>query len=292
MKSIGQTLTKQNKEARARSVKDIYDLTDRVAVITGGAGLLGRQHATAIAEAGGIPVLLDIQTEKLDKAQIELKERGAQAEIRTVDITQPKEVERVTSDILKKLGRLDILINNAAIDSKVTADGLGPSGSRLENFSLEQWNLELAVGLTGAFLCAKTMGGEMANRRGGVILNICSDLAVIAPDQNLYRQEGMAEDRQPVKPVTYSVIKTGLVGLTRYLATYWADKNVRVNALSPGGMFNGQSEEFVKKFSKRVPLGRMAQPGEYKAAVLFLVSDASSYMTGNNLIIDGGRSVW
>ncbi len=164
--------------------------------------------------------------------------------------------------------------------------------SRLENFSMEQWNADIAVGLTGAFICSRIFGGEMARRGRGVVLNIASDLAIIAPDQRLYRRETLAAGLQPVKPVTYSVVKTALIGLTRYLATYWADAGVRVNALSPGGIFNGQPDEFVAKLTNLIPLGRMANANEYQSAVLFLCSDASSYMTGSNLIVDGGRSCW
>jgi NAD(P)-dependent dehydrogenase (short-subunit alcohol dehydrogenase family) len=150
----------------------------------------------------------------------------------------------------------------------------------------------MAVGLTGAFLCSQTVGSYLAGHGGGVILNIASDLGVIAPDQRLYRQEGVAAEQQPVKPVTYSVIKHGLIGLTKYLATYWAEQNVRVNALSPGGIYTNQPEAFVKKLTRLIPLGRMASSDEYRAAVLFLVSDASSYMTGANLSVDGGRTCW
>jgi len=132
----------------------------------------------------------------------------------------------------------------------------------------------------------------MAQRGSGVILNIASDLSVIAPDQRLYRREGLPEEQQPVKPVTYSVIKTALVGLTRYLATYWADQGVRVNALSPGGVYNGQGEEFVTRLTNLIPMGRMADHDEYRGAIQFLCSDASRYMTGQNIAIDGGRSVW
>jgi len=164
--------------------------------------------------------------------------------------------------------------------------------SRLENFPLAQWDADLAVGLTGAFLCSQVMGTEMARRGKGVILNVASDLAVIAPDQRIYRQPGTPENQQPVKPVTYSVVKTALVGLTRYLATYWANAGVRVNAISPGGVFNGQPKDFVDLLTNRIPLGRMARIDEYRGAVLFLCSDASSYMTGSNLVIDGGRSCW
>ena len=167
-------------------------------------------------------------------------------------------------------------------------------GGRIENFDLARWHRELDVGLTGALLCAQVFGGWMAAQRGGkggVILNIASDLSVIAPDQRLYRRGGVAEAEQPVKPVTYSVIKTGLIGLTRYLAAYWAGAGVRVNALSPGGVYAGQPEDFVRRLEELVPLGRMANIDDYAAAVQFLCSDASRYMTGQNVVIDGGRTI-
>jgi NAD(P)-dependent dehydrogenase (short-subunit alcohol dehydrogenase family) len=182
------------------------------------------------------------------------------------------------------------LINNAAIDPKVRADG-DLETSRFENFALGQWNLELSVGLSGAFLCSQVFGTEMAARRNGVILNIASDLSVIAPDQRIYKKAGLPNDSQPTKPVTYSVIKNGLIGLTRYLAAYWAEKGVRVNALSPGGVQTNQSEEFVKRLSDLIPLGRMAKIDEYRGVVQFLCSDASSYLTGQNVVVDGGRSI-
>ena len=150
----------------------------------------------------------------------------------------------------------------------------------------------MRVGLTGAFLCSRVFGSAMAKRGKGVILNIASDLAVIAPDQRLYRQEGVPEDQQPVKPVTYSVVKTGLIGLTRYLATYWATSGVRVNAISPGGIFNHQPEAFLAELYQRIPMARMAQVDEYQGSILYLCSDASSYMTGTNLSVDGGRTCW
>jgi NAD(P)-dependent dehydrogenase (short-subunit alcohol dehydrogenase family) len=186
---------------------------------------------------------------------------------------------------------VDILINNAANNPKVESDG-SRAWSRLENFPLEVWDDDLRVGLTGAFLCSRVFGAEMAKRGKGVILNIASDLAVIAPDQRQYRQSGVAEDQQPVKPVTYSVVKTGLIGLTRYLATYWAASGVRVNAISPGGVFNHQPDAFLQQLYQRIPLGRMANADEYQGAILFLCSDASSYMTGSNLVVDGGRTCW
>jgi NAD(P)-dependent dehydrogenase (short-subunit alcohol dehydrogenase family) len=146
--------------------------------------------------------------------------------------------------------------------------------------------------LKGSFLCCQIIGSEMAKRKSGVILNVASDLAVIAPDQRLYQQDGLPDDQQPVKPVTYAVAKTGLIGLTRYLATYWADAGVRVNAVSPGGVYNNQPEEFVRRLNQLIPMGRMADIDEWQGAILFLCSDASSYITGINLTIDGGRSIW
>ena len=270
----------------------LFDLTGQVAVITGGGGLLGKQHAAAIASAGGTVVLADRSAEAAKLAACEhAREFSWPVMPVQVDITRPEEVCVLRDRVLDFYGRIDILINNAANNPKMENNN-DTAFSRLENFPIEQWHADLAVGLTGAFLCSQVIGAEMARTRKGVILNIASDLAVIAPDQRIYRRPETPEERQPVKPITYSVIKTALIGMTRYLATYWADSGVRVNAISPGGVFNHQSEEFVKILSERIPLGRMAQVDEYRGAVLFLCSDASSYMTGANLVIDGGRSCW
>ena len=269
----------------------LFDLTGRVAVITGGAGLLGEQHARAIASAGGSPVLLDVTARADAKAEQISVEFGVSAWSRVTDITQPQDLNACLQEILSRFGRLDILINNAANNPKMES-GAGVNFSRLENFPLAQWEADIAVGLTGAFLCSKVFGSYMAGHGGGVILNVASDLALIGPDQRIYRQPGVAEDQQPVKPVTYSVVKSALVGLTRYLATYWAGDNVRVNAISPGGVFNGQPGDFVARLANLIPLGRMAEIDEYQGAVVFLCSDASSYITGTNLVADGGRSCW
>lgn len=272
--------------------RELFDLTKRVAVITGGAGLLGEQHAIAIAEAGGIPVLIDIDLDAAErKAQVLAESFGVAATALRADITQPSSVHAALAAVLSRHQRLDILINNAANNPKQESVS-DTEWTRLETFPLRQWEADLGVGLTGAFLCSQIFGGEMARQGRGVIVNVASDLALIAPDQRLYRREGLPEDQQPVKPVTYSVVKTALLGLTRYLATYWADRGVRVNAISPGGVNNGQPDDFVTRLSKLVPLGRMADLNEYQGAILFLCSDASSYMTGANLIIDGGRSCW
>ena len=194
-----------------------------------------------------------------------------------VDIRDQKSVEKLHFNLRKNDLLIDILINNAAIDTKVNADGDIVDGNELENLSVENWNSEISVGLTGTFLCCKVFGEFMASHIGGVILNIASDLSIISPDQRLYEVEGIPSNEQPVKPITYSVIKHGLVGLTKYLATYWKDSNVRCNALSPGGVYNGQPENFVKLLSSRIPMGRMANIDEYKASVIYLCSDASLY---------------
>ena len=272
---------------------NLFDLTGRVAVITGGAGLLGVQHAEIIAEVGGYPVLIDInEAEAIKQAKIISDHYKVDSFGIKADITIKAEVETSLETVLNKYDRIDILINNAANDPKVNAQGDNMAWSRFENFSLENWNQDIAVGLTGAFLCTQIFGQEMAKRGSGVILNVSSDLGIIAPDQRIYSKEGVAADKQPVKPVSYPVVKSALLGLTRYTATYWADRKIRANSISPGGVYTNQPEDFLGKLTQLIPMGRMANKDEYKAAVLFLVSDASSYMTGANLVIDGGRSCW
>ncbi len=274
------------------SVRQAFELDGRVAVITGGAGLMGMKHAETIAEMGGIPVLLDLDGEMAALRAKEITARyGALAVGLAVDITSPEQLDQAKDQIVTDFGGVHILINNAANNPKM---GLNDDreNSRLEDLPLDIWNQDLAVGLTGAFLCARTFGGLMAHGDGGVILNVASDLGLIAPDQRIYRQDGRDENRQPVKPVTYSVVKSGLIGLTRYLATYWANQGVRCNAIAPGGIYTDQEQDFVRRLSNLIPMGRMAKPDEYKAAVAFLVSDASSYMTGSVMTIDGGRTCW
>jgi NAD(P)-dependent dehydrogenase (short-subunit alcohol dehydrogenase family) len=274
------------------SVDSLFRLDGRVAIITGGAGLLGYQHAVTIAGLGGIPVLLDINDEALATNAARLaEETGCQAPSYVVDITELQALEAVGQQLLAEHGRVDILINNAARNPKVESAG-DKDFSRLEHFPWEQWQLDLNVGLGGAFNCAKIFGAQMARQGRGVIVNIASDLGVIAPDQRLYRIEGREAEQQPVKPVTYSVVKHGLIGLTKYLATYWCEQGVRCNALSPGGVYAGQNDVFVSKLTQLIPLGRMAEADEYRGAIAFLCSDASTYMNGTNLVMDGGRSTW
>jgi NAD(P)-dependent dehydrogenase (short-subunit alcohol dehydrogenase family) len=268
----------------------LFDLTGRVAIITGGAGLLGEKHADAIASAGGIPVIVDVADERARAIAARVaREHGVEAMAASTDITNPAAVADLLASVLARFSRVDILVNNAANNPKVGDDSLW---SRFETYSLARWNQDLDVGITGAFLCSQIIGAELARRGRGVIVNVASDLGLIAPDQRLYRRDDLPEDQQPVKPVSYSVVKAAMFGLTRYLATYWADKGVRANALSPGGVFNHQDELFVRRFSSLSPLGRMARSDEYQGALLFLCSDASSYMTGGNLVVDGGRTCW
>lgn len=271
-----------------------FSLKGKVVVITGGAGLLGKMHAEAVAEAGGSVVLADIKKDLADAVAEEIRLKY-NTEILTVrvDITSKEEVENLLAKTLKQFSKVDVLINNAANNPKVQAGETGDdSWTRLENFPIDSWTQDLAVGLTGTFLCSQVLGAEMAKRESGNIINISSDLGLVAPDQRLYQEEDTPEELQPVKPITYSVVKTGIIGLTRYLATYWAHKNIRVNALCPGGVEEAQSEEFKMRIHQRIPLGRMAKRDEYKGAIIFLASEASSYMTGSILAVEGGRTCW
>ena len=275
------------------SFSKLAKITNNVIIITGGSGLLGKQHVKAIAEEGGIPIILDITMSDSLKNLIDSIHNNFEisCEFYKCDITNEKEIITIKEKILSKHTKIHGLINNAAIDPKVSQTGINNT-SRLEFFSYDQWQLELNVGLTGAMLCSKIFGYEMARSNGGSIINISSDLGVIAPNQNLYKQSHIEDDKQSVKPVTYSVIKHGLIGLTKYIATYWADKGVRCNALCPGGIYNNQSSDFVQKVSQLIPMGRMANADEYKGAIIFLLSQASSYMNGESMVIDGGRSIW
>jgi len=270
-----------------------FSLNQKVIVITGGAGMLGRMHAEAVAESGGIPVLLDINQVLLVSVVENIKRKyDADAFGLMCDITNKQEIKKCLDKIIDRYGRLDGLVNNAANDPKV-GSGLGAKKStRFENLTEDYWNADVAVGLTGSFFCSQVFGHFMAMNGGGVIVNVASDLAIIAPDQRLYELSGLSADEQPVKPVTYSVVKSGLVGLTKYLATYWAGDGVRVNAISPGGVYTDQNDEFVQKLTFRIPMGRMAKQDEYKGSIIYLLSDASSYVTGSNLVVDGGRSCW
>ena len=268
---------------------------EKYALITGACGLLGKKHAEALLEIGTSIVLTDIDLDLLKKTKRDLELISYEGKViyYLMDVSSEDSIIKVSNELIKQNIRIDILINNAAINPKASSLKNNIRTTRLETFSIKRWDLELAVGLTGSFLCSKIFGGLMAeDNKGGIILNIASDLSVIAPDQRLYKQKFLEKNLQPVKPITYSVIKSGLIGLTRYLATYWPDKGIRSNALSPGGVYNNQDEEFVKNLTNLIPMERMAKKDEYKGAIQFLCSDASSYMNGQNIVMDGGRSIW
>ena len=274
-------------------LENIFRLDNKIIVITGATGLLGRKHAEAIACYGGTPVLLDLSQQAVDDLANELNNKFNVRSIGfCVDITDEQAIKSNTELIIEKFGKIDGLVNNAANNPKVE-DSKDVNFSRLENFPLNIWNDDISVGLTGAFLCAKHYGFAISkNSNGGSIVNISSDLGLIAPDQRLYAKNGIDHDKQNVKPITYSVVKTGLIGLTRYLATYWADKGVRCNVICPGGVENGQPVEFLKEINKRIPVGRMARVDEYQSTLLWMLSDSSSYLNGAIVPVDGGRTVW
>ncbi len=267
----------------------MFDLNKKTVLITGGCGLLGVQHAEAILEFGGEVILADIVSDAKRQRVVDsliMKYNDAVISSYYMDVTDKSSIQSVVD----KINKIDVLINNAALDPKVES-GLEWK-NKFEVLELESWNKTLDVTLTGTFLCSQVVVNKMLStgleseycRDGGVILNIASDLSIISPDQRIYGDS--------VKPVSYGVAKAGVVNMTKYLSTYLAKKNIRVNSLSPAGVYNNQSDEFVSKFKNLIPMDRMAQPNELKGAVVFMCSDASSFMTGHNLVIDGGRTIW
>ena len=267
-------------------------LINKTAIITGGAGLLGPQHAIALSNAGAKVILFDINKEGLKKAKEKIIKSNNNAIVETyeIDITSLKAVEEFEKNYFQENSYCNILINNAAINPKMKNIKDRPSG-RVEDYDLSEWEQEINVGLTGAFICSRVFGSKMADRMEGAIINISSDLAVRAPDQRVYSPTESFDDIKSYKPIGYSIVKTAMIGMTRYLAEYWGNKNVRVNALLPGGVFNDQPEELVNNVKKRTILGRWAKIDEYEDAIVFLASDSSAYMTGQLIIMDGGRSV-
>lgn len=272
---------------------DLFSLKNRVIVITGASGLLGREHVEAVAQAGGIPVLLDLNQQVLDEQSEQVNQKfGISTKGYSVNITDENAVGDNCKAVIEAFGRIDGLINNAANNPKVEESG-EKNFSRLEFFPIDIWEKDLAVGLKGSFLCTKYYGYEISrNPNGGSIVNVSSDLGLIAPDQRLYKVDGLSEDKQPVKPITYSVVKTGIIGMTRYVATYWAEKNVRCNAICPGGVENNQNEAFLKEVVSRIPMNRLASKSEYRGLIVFLLSNASSYINGSIIAADGGRTAW
>ena len=253
--------------------------------------MLGREYSKAVAEAGGIPIIADINLDGAVKSASSIVKNGAQSLGLYVDVTDKSSVNDLVKKTIKKFGRIDGLINNAGLDPKFEKLNLNEHTNSFEDFPLDLWDKSLAVNLTGMFLCAQAVAPAMLSAGKGSIVNISSTYGLVGPDQRLYEKNDPKE-KTSYKPVTYSVSKSAVLGLTCYLATYWAGKNIRVNTLTPGGVYNHHDDEFVKRYSSHTPMGRMAQKDEYNGAVVFLLSDASSYMTGSNLVIDGGWTAW
>lgn len=267
--------------------KDQLDIKGQVVIITGGAGLLGGHYAQALSEAGAHPIVADIDLGAAE--HIVAGVQGASGLPVQVDVSDRASVQAMVAKVLDAFGRIDGLVNNAALDPKFDPEHAGEHTAAFESYPLEMWNQELGVNLTGMFLCAQAVAPTMLAQEKGSIVNISSIYGLVGPDQRLYEREGEA---RTYKPITYTVTKSAVIGFTKYLATYWAGKGIRVNTLTLGGVFNNHDDIFSERYSSRVPLGRMAQQHEYCGAMQFLLSDAASYMTGANLVVDGGWTAW
>lgn len=273
---------------------ELFDLSGRIAIVTGGAGLLGTEFCRTLAGAGAKVVVADIDFAAASNTAEQILDDGEEASAVSLDVTNPISVENLLDAVLDQFGHLDILVNSAALDPKFDRSHEPNSqhpfdDSAFENFPLKAWNQALEVNLTGAFLCSQAAAKPMLKQNSGVIINLSSIYGLSGPDQRMYQQPGKPAR---YKPVYYSVTKWGILGLTQYLSTYFAGKHIRVNALSPGGVFNDHDDTFVKAYSAKTVLGRMAQKDDLNGALLFLASDASAYMTGANLIVDGGWTAW
>ncbi len=273
-------------------ILDKFDLSGQVAVVTGGAGLLGREFCRTLAEAGAAVAVVDLNTEAAGKVTTDLSAAGYRVRAIPTDITDPGSVSDLLTTLLKEFGRLDILVNSAAQDPKFDSEALakGLTPGKFEDFPLEQWNAALIVNLTGMFLVTQACVQPMLEQgKKGSIINICSTYGLNAPDQRIYLKDGK---RLAFKPVYYTVTKAGVLGFTKYLAAYYMGTEIRVNALTPGGVFNNHDDSFVANYSAKTILGRMARKDEMNGALLFLASEASAYMTGGNLVVDGGWTAW
>ena len=269
--------------------QELFDLTGQVAVVTGGTGLLGTEFCRTLVEAGAAVTIADIDGDAADNLAKSLTHQGFSALGYQTDITAPESVAQMVAATLQKFGRLDILVNSAALDPKFDPRSARSHSGAFEDYPLELWQRALDVNLTGAMLCAQAAVESMLAQNGGVIINLSSIYGVAAPNQNLYQRKGHPPQ---FKPVYYTVTKAGILGLTKYLAAYYAGKNIRVNAITPGGVFNDHDDEFVQKYSALAIMGRMAEKDEMNGALLFLASEASKYMTGANLVVDGGWTTW
>ena len=262
---------------------ELFSLAGKTAIVTGACGLLGQHHCKALAEAGAQVVTADLQ----EGPCVQLARQLGEGHMGLgMDVTDPASLEQARQRILERYGRIDVLVNNAAINDMFENPVLGSKQSMFEHYPLEMWDRSWKVNVSGVFLCSQILGGVMAEQGSGSIINIASTYGIVAPDQSIYRNE--AGEQTFYKSPSYPVTKSAVIGFTKFLASYWGPKGVRVNALSPGGVENSQDEYFKRNYSGKTLLGRMAAPTDYMGAIVFLASDASTYMTGANLVVDGG----
>ncbi len=269
------------------SVKNLFSLEGKTAVVTGALGLIGKEHCRALSEAGAKIIVADLDEKKCSDFASTLNTKSVGI---GVDITQYDSVKLLNSKGLKYFGNIDILVNNAAINDMFENPSAAAELSKFENYPLNLWQKSIDVNITGMFLCSQIIGNGMIQNRKGSIINIASTYGIVAPDQSLYRDK--KGNQIFYKSAAYPVTKGAVISFTRFLAAYWGEKGVRVNTLSPGGVENNQEDYFIENYAKRTPLGRMAKPTDYKGALIFLASDASEYMTGANLVVDGGWTAW
>jgi NAD(P)-dependent dehydrogenase (short-subunit alcohol dehydrogenase family) len=262
---------------------ELFSLDNKVAIVTGACGLLGVQHCEALAAAGASVVVADLNEEACGKQAGLLGEGHLGI---GMDVTSEGSLQEARKKILDRYGRIDVLVNNAAINDMFENPLLAGRQSMFEHYPLDMWDRSWKVNVSGVFLCSQILGGVMAEQGRGSIINIASTYGIVAPDQHIYLNE--KGEQTFFKSPAYPVTKSAVLGFTKFLASYWGPKNVRVNALSPGGVENEQDEFFKNNYSARTLLGRMARPSDYKGAIIFLASDASAYMTGANLVVDGG----
>lgn len=271
------------------SYSQSFNLTGKVAIVTGGAGILGQHFCAGLAESGAKVAVVDKEADKAAHLAEELQARYLRSVIGVgCDVADPKSVQMMVEKIVAEFGQINILHNNAATKS----DNLDAFFAPFEEYALDEWRKIMAVNLDGMFLVAQAVGKQMvAQGTGGSIIQTASIYGVMAPDHRIY-EGSFYLGRQINTPAVYSASKAAVVGLTKYLATYWADKGIRVNTLTPGGVKSGQNEEFNKRYSARIPMNRMANAPEMVGALLYLASDASSYVTGQNIMVDGGLNAW
>ena len=266
---------------------EMFSLKNKTAIVTGALGLIGKEHCRALSEAGANVIVVDIDKTKCEEFA---KSLGTESIGIDVNVTNPDSIIKLRNDVLKKFKHIDVLVNNAAINDMFENPKAASEQSKFENYPLELWQKSVDVNLTGVFLCSQILGQEMAKQNSGSIINVASTYGITAPDQSLYKDKN--GNQNFYKPPAYSATKGAVIMFTKYLAAYWGKNNVRVNTLSPGGVENNQDEFFIQKYSEKTPLGRMAKPTDYKGALIFLASDASNYMTGANLVVDGGWTAW